>query len=62
LIETGKPAPFAQVVGMSAKANCLRSVLVSVMVADPRRRGMKTALVPALRNQVEVLVGGVHHV
>ena len=38
------------------------SVLVSVVVPDPGLRVWKVLLIAALRNQVEVLIGGVHHV
>ena len=38
------------------------SVLVSVVVPDPVLRVWKVLLIAALRNQVKVLIGGVHHV
>ncbi len=38
------------------------SVLVSVVVPDPCLRVWKFLLIAALGNQVEVLIGGVHHV
>src|SRR5215471_17561799 len=38
------------------------SVLVSVVVPDPGLRVWKVLLIAALGNQVEVLIGGVHHV
>src|SRR5258708_34578330 len=40
----------------------MRSVLVSVMIPDPGLRVFQTLLIPSLGNQVEVLVGSVHHV
>src|SRR5579864_3242388 len=40
----------------------MRSVLVSVMVPDPGLRIFQTLLIASLGNQVEVLVGGIHHI
>src|SRR5205814_3130562 len=38
------------------------SILVSVVVPDPVLRSFQTLLISPLRNQIEVVVGAVHHV
>src|SRR6266849_4516956 len=40
----------------------LPSILVSVVVPDPGLRSFQTLLISPLRNQVEVVVGSVHHI
>src|SRR5260370_20359872 len=40
----------------------MRSVQVSVVIPDPGLRVFQILLIPSLGNQVEVLVGGIHHI
>src|SRR5260221_1445753 len=47
---------------VALKSVSMRSVLVSVVIPDPGLRIFQTLLIPSLGNQVEVLVGGIHHI
>jgi hypothetical protein len=44
------------------KAASACSVLISVVVPDPLLRVWQVQLIAALGDQIEVLIGGVHHV
>src|SRR5260370_26751317 len=54
-----KPRPSCTAVPKSVS---MRSVLVSVVIPDPGLRVFQTLLIPSLGNQVEGLVGGIHHI